>query len=69
MPYAIVFSALEGMRHTGVIRPDADLVTVSSVLMVLWLGLLEHEISHCLETDLEKALRLGFQAVLNSVKN
>ncbi len=69
MPSAIVFSALEGMRHTGVIRPDADLVTVSSVLMVLWLGLLEHEISHCLETDLEKALRLGFQAVLNGVKN
>ena len=34
MPYAIVLSALEGMRRTGAIRPDADLVAVSSVIMV-----------------------------------
>ncbi|MDD4017118.1 MAG: TetR family transcriptional regulator [Kiritimatiellae bacterium] len=69
MPYAIVFSALEGMRRTGVIRRDTDLAAVSSVVMVIWLGLLEHALTRCLETDLERALRLGLQAVFNGVKS
>lgn len=68
MPYAIVFSALEGMRSVGAVRPDTDLAAVSSVVMVIWLGLVEQEIAHCLETDLERALRLGFEAVWNRVR-
>lgn len=68
MPYAIIFSALEGMRRTGVIRRDTDLAVVSSVVIVIWLGLLEHALARCLETDLECAIRMGFQAVFNDVK-
>ncbi len=66
-PHVVICSALKDMQRTGAIRADADLAAVSSVLMMIWLGLLEQEISNGLGTDLDGALRFGFQAILNGV--
>ncbi len=58
-PHAIITHALEEMKRNGVL--------VSMILMVLWLGLVEHAIVHCLDADTETAIRLGFQGVLDTV--
>ena len=68
-PHVVICSALKDMQRTGAIRADADLAAVSSVLMMIWLGLLEQEISNGLGTDLDGALRFGFLAILNGVKH
>ena len=67
-PFAILESTLLMLKRTNVVRADTDVVSVTSILGVMWLGLIEHEISKCLEVGLTQAIELGFHAVLNSVR-
>ena len=67
-PFAIMENTLNALKREGVLRADTDVATVTSVLVVMWLGLIEHDISKCLGVGLTHAIEMGFHVVLNSVK-
>ena len=66
--HGLIEHALEELKCGGVIRANADLSVISVILFVLWIGLVEHSISNCLDTDIETAIRIGFYAILDTVR-
>jgi TetR/AcrR family acrAB operon transcriptional repressor len=66
-PFAIMENTLLTLRDKRLIRPDTDVTAVTSILVVLWLGLIEHDIAACLEVGLPRAIEMGFRALLDTV--
>jgi len=67
-PFITIERTLVALQKNGAIRPDADIVTATASLCALWLGVMKLQIDQCLEVDWSKAIRLGFSAILDTVK-
>ena len=67
-PFGIMEGTLEALKRTRVVREDVDVPAVATLLVVMWLALVEHEIAHCLETELAHMIEMGVQAILATVK-
>jgi len=67
-PFVTIERTLTALQKKGAIRPDADIPTVTATLGAMWLGVMKLQIDQCLETASSKAIRLGFTAVLDSIK-
>jgi len=67
-PFEIIENTLIALQKKGEVRADADIAITAAVLGAMWLGLMKLQIAQCLETDLSKAIRFGFNSVLNTIK-
>ena len=66
--FFMIERTLGDLQEQGVVRGDVDIGRVTAVLGSMWLGLVQHEIGKCLDTDLTEAIGFGFDAVLRTIK-
>jgi hypothetical protein len=52
----------------GEIRKDADIATPAAVLGAMWLGAMKMQIDQCLDADLAASIKLGFTAIINTIR-
>lgn len=66
--FAIVKRTLDDLQAQGVVRADVDVKTATAALGAMWVGLVQHELGKCLDTDLPEAISFGFDALLRAIR-
>lgn len=67
-PAAVMESTLMALKRERRIKGDTDIPSVSAVLLAIWYGMVENAIVKHFTVDFEQALRYGFSAVLEQIK-
>ena len=67
-PFELIEKTLVALQKNGEIRKDNDIATTSAVLGSMWLGAMKMQIDQCLDADLSASIRLGFTAIINTIR-
>lgn len=67
-PFVILETTLAALQKNGEVRSDADIAMAGAVLGATWLGLIKLQIDQCLDADLSASIKLGFTAILNTIR-
>ena len=67
-PFELIEKTLATLKQKGEIRKGTDIATTSAALGALWLGAMKMQIDQCLDADLSASIKLGFTAILNTIK-
>jgi AcrR family transcriptional regulator len=67
-PFELIEKTLCTLQKKGEIRKGADIATISAALGALWLGAMKMQIDQCLEADLSASIKLGFTAIINTIR-
>lgn len=67
-PFELIERTLVMVQQKGEIRKSADIPTISAALGAMWLGAMKMQIDQCLDADLSASIKVGFTAIINSIR-
>ena len=67
-PFELIEKTLATLQQKDEIRKGADIATISAALGALWLGAMKMQIDQCLDADLSASIKLGFTAIINTIR-
>lgn len=67
-PLELIEKTLKDLQNKGEIRKNVDIATPAAALGALWLGAMKMQIDQCLDADLSATIKLGFTAIINTIR-
>lgn len=67
-PFELIEKTLCTLQMKGEIREDADITIIAAALGAMWLGAMKLQIDQCLDADLAASIKLGFTAMINTIR-